>query len=261
MKNLLLQEQSFRQETDLFKKVCLELGVNLTVVDPICSAPIKKQYDATLIRTYRGFEAISQFVDSLPGSPDIYGFNPKDTIQLLNKYEDMLFLEKAGVRVPKSSLTLEGYKNKWVRKSFWGFGGQGVTLREDTALDEGYFAQEYLDEEEQDYRVYDGCGFIVCRTPAQGDFRTNKYQGGESVVLSKEEFIAQRGEKLYFDILAQSAFAIDVLHRRFGATDIKVHKGLAYVLEVNRTPRLRIEQAWAEKVIKTWIVEILKDIS
>lgn len=260
MKNILLQEQSFRQEVDIFKKVAKDLNVNLLVVDPICSAPLKKAYDATLVRTYRGFEAINAFIDSIPGKPAIFGFNPKDTIQLLDKYEDMLFLEKAGVRVPKSSLTLEGQIFPWVRKSFWGFGGQGVTLRTDEALDEGYFAQEYLDEEAQDYRVYDGCDFIVCRNPAEGDFRTNKYQGGESIVLSKEEFIAQRGENLYFDILAQSAFAIDVLHRKFGATDVKIQNGLAYILEVNRTPRLRIDNKWAEIVVKTWLKEIIKSL-
>lgn len=258
MKNILLQEQSFRHEIDIFKKIAQELGVNLAVVDPICSAPIKKAYDATLVRTYRGFEAINTFIKSLPGKPAVFGFDPKDTIQLLNKYEDMLLLEKSGVRVPKSTLTLEGHKEVWVRKSFWGFGGQGVSLREDRLLEDGYFAQEYLDEEVQDYRVYDGCDFVVCRNPAEGDFRTNKYQGGESVVLSKKEFIEQRGEKLYFDIMSQSAFAIDVLHRRFGATDIKVQTGLAYVLEVNRTPRLRIEQEWAEVVVKTWFEEIIK---
>lgn len=199
-----------------------------------------KAYDALYIRTYHQMEILKYFGLMFKGKP-IFGVNPLSENFQNNKVADLILLNQYEINVPKTYLNFNPEKDNILKKGNWGYGGFDVNLYQNEDLDiYKEHLQEYIDVEGgSDWRVLlingKSVPFIIERFPSEGDFRTNVHQGGKTIIHLENH-------PLFKEITNIAEKAGKILDRMYAGVDLRVDKsGKIYVLEVNRTPRLRFD--------------------
>lgn len=260
MPRILILEQNREPERSLFHAVGLELGLHVQSVDPseflfegctpvLDGRQLPSQFDALVVRSYRRFAAVRQIarVFQVAGRP-VFGLNPFHLGFTQDKLCDLMDLQAAGVPVPRTWARAQDTPGAVVvSKENWGYGGAGVQLVDMRHTAErarpalawvNHHFQEYLDADE-DWRVLvcEGTAlpWVIVRRPSEGDFRTNTHQGGHAEVVNAAEF---PGAAVLANVAVQAARA---LGRPCAGVDLRRGaEGSPVVLEVNRTPRLRL---------------------
>ncbi len=278
---LLLLEQTRQPETDLLPSVAKAQGAEMQALDPFSlrlqvepklpggalvltangQALDLSGFDALVIRSYRCFALTkalaSVFVHS--GRP-VLGLDPGHPAFSQDKFSDLLMLAQAGVDVPSTWSARRCAPETAVAKANWGYGGQGVELlgtEQDTEEPWNTHYQPFLPAFE-DWRVLlcegEALPWIVVRRPSAGDFRTNTHQGGMPEVLASSE-VPQAPALMR---LAEKAGA--ALGRPNAGVDLRAGlHGHPVVLEVNRTPRLRLG-GHTEAVVSSYVSAWLKKV-
>jgi glutathione synthase/RimK-type ligase-like ATP-grasp enzyme len=272
MTALLILEQFREPEHSLFHALGLELGIHVHSADPASfmldgSAPrlagetLPAKFDGVVVRSYRRFAVVRQIARAFHlAGKRVMGLDPLHLSFTQDKLCDLMDLQAAGVPVPRTWTRAEDTPGSIVvSKENWGYGGTGVQLvdmakaseRGRPALDwVNHHFQEYL-EAEEDWRVLVCEGkalpWVIVRRPAAGDFRTNTHQGGQVDVISAEHFPGSGA------LVAVAVEAARVLGRPCAGVDLRRGaSGQPVVLEVNRTPRLRLG-AHSEPVVRAYL--------
>ena len=237
---LLLLEKRREPETSQFPLLGVALGLDITVLDPALLGfeigsmlwlpgtvePAEAGFDALIIRSYHRFSVIRQLARAFRkrGKP-VFGLNPEHPAFMQDKLCDLMDLADAGLPVPQTwGALVNSPKVTPVVKPNWGFGGLGVRLADVLESTDPHLehVQAYLPGS-LDWRVLLAEGralpWLIERTPAAGDFRTNTHQGGALRVIPAPHDARWRP-------LAELA-------ERAGA----VLAGLALVLTCGRDPR------------------------
>jgi glutathione synthase/RimK-type ligase-like ATP-grasp enzyme len=272
MQRLLILEQNREPERALFHGIGLELGLLVQAFDPaefvfegctpmLDGRPLPAQFDAVVVRSYRRFAVVRQIAQSFhaAGLP-VFGLDPMHRAFTQDKLCDLMDLQAAGIPVPRTWARAEDTPGAIVvSKENWGYGGAGVQLVDMRHPDErnrpslhwvnNHF-QEYLDADE-DWRVLvcegEALPWVIVRRPADGDFRTNTHQGGEAAVVAASDFA---GAEALVDIATAAA---RTLGRPCAGVDLRrAADGRAVVLEVNRTPRLRLG-TYTEPIVHSYL--------
>lgn len=272
MSRILILEQNREPERSLFHGIGLELGLLVQAFDPadfvfegcvpiLDGRPLPAQFDALVVRSYRRFAVVRQIAQSFhaAGRP-VFGLDPMHRTFTQDKLCDLMDLQAAGLPVPQTWARADDTPGAIVvSKENWGYGGAGVQLVDMRHPDErtrptlhwvnNHF-QEFLDADE-DWRVLVCEGkalpWVIVRRPADGDFRTNTHQGGEAQVVPAAEFPGAEA----LDAIATAAAR--TLGRPCAGVDLRRGPdGRALILEVNRTPRLRLG-AHTEPVIRAYL--------
>jgi len=272
MQRILILEQLREPERSLFHGIGLDLGILVHSADPAefhlqGSAPsldgraVPAEFDALVVRSYRRFATVRQIARAFhtAGRP-VLGLDPLHLSFTQDKLCDLMDLQDAGVPVPKTwSRAEDTPTNVVVSKENWGYGGAGVQLVDMRAPEErekpsvewvNHHFQEFLDADE-DWRVLVCEGkalpWVIVRRPAPNDFRTNTHQGGEVEVVPAH---------LFPDAEALASIAVgaaEALGRPCAGVDLRRGaQGTPVVLEVNRTPRLRLG-AHTEQVVRAYL--------
>ncbi|CAN7645672.1 ATP-grasp domain-containing protein [Massilia sp. LjRoot122] len=257
---LLILEQHRSPENEIFETVARERSINVETIDPVrlCfdgnllvddrGSTLELNYDAIAIRSYRRFslvkQAARQFANA--GKP-VYGLNVEHHAFTQDKFSDILDLHAAGVPVPLTASLPTGISGHLpgagiVAKENWGFGGAGVSLIGEASVGPeqlyNLHFQEFLPAQE-DWRVLVCEGralpWVIVREPTPGDFRTNTHQGGIPTVCH-----ASMLPDLYKELSTVAETAANVLGRPCAGVDLRQGRNGPVVLEVNRTPRLRL---------------------
>lgn len=272
MPSILLLEQLREPENSLFQSLGKEAGLRIRTIDPaeVCLPNGKPmlgwqelpgQFDALVVRSYRRFAAVKQVARafSRAGKP-VLGLNPLAASFTQDKLCDLMDLQSAGVPVPETwARATDAPYAVVVSKENWGYGGSGVELvdlQDPTVRNKGplewvnHHFQEFLPAQE-DWRILvcDGQAlpWVIVRRPSPGDFRTNTHQGGELQVIEATGF---PGFAKLADVAVRAA---TVLERPCAGVDLREgKKGQPVVLEVNRTPRLRLGDH-TEQVVQAYL--------
>lgn len=273
---ILLVEQSRQPERELFESLAPSFGLEVCFVDAgalelhagaqglqVCP-PSKgflraADYSALVVRSYRRFAVMKAlaFAFAREGKP-VYGADPLHPAFCQDKLCDIADLAHAGLPVPRTRAASAPVPGE-VLKNNWGYGGSGVRLFQagDDVDTWNTHVQEFLPAD-ADWRVLLCNGlalpWVVVREPAQGDFRTNTHQGGQLQVVRADE-LPHAGQMM---ALAERAGC--VLGRPCAGVDLRRSStGEPCILEVNRTPRLRLGAASAEVVsayLRQWAFEL-----
>lgn len=271
-RSILILEQARYPEIDLFKTVGWELDVEVVHIDTRLlkyesatniltpSGRNISEFDAIVFRTYRDAGFLRQ-VAHIAKNANIptYGYDPLCAYAFCDKLEDHWMLERVNVNQPKywrisDSLTSSESDTTFVAKRIWGYGGEDVQLvtraQASRLPTHEWFCQEYLDALE-DWRVYLNAGrafkWAVRRTAAEGDFRTNRHQGGSDEIFEISEIPG--GEEM----AALAEEAGHCLRRAYAGVDIRYKSATPLILEVNRTPRIRISPDYSKQLALAWI--------
>lgn len=268
--SVLILEQERHPEHDLFQAAATHLDVKvvqedvrLLKFDSAKSALTQSgrsvsRFDAIVFRTYRDPGLLKQVAHiAKQNHVPIYGYDPLDVNAFNDKLEDHWTLERSNVSQPKYwqlSDHLASKDQKFVIKKIWGFVGKSVHLltceKAQQLPGHEWFVQEFVDAKE-DWRIYLNAGralpFAIKRKPADGDFRTNHHQGGSSKVISLNEVESGR------EMAELAEAAGRCLGRPYAGVDVRCKGSAPLILEVNRTPRLRIEKEYAEKIAMAWL--------
>lgn len=217
---------------------------------------IEPQFDALAIRSYRRFSVIREMGRAFAGAgKPVFGLQVDHPAFCQDKYSDILDLQRATVPVPATwSEPVPNMHEEVVMKENWGYGGHGVSKVSCRQVPErdpyGVHFQEFLPAP-HDWRVLlcegKALPWIVVRTPEPGDFRTNTHQGGAAAIRPLQELDV--GASLVR--LAENAGR--VLGRQCAGVDLRQAPGGPVVLEVNRTPRLRLGE-WTETVVESYLM-------
>jgi len=272
MPSILLLEQLREPEHSLFQSIGKSLGLRVRTIDPaeVCLPggrpmlgwqALPGQFDALVVRSYRRFAAVKQIGRAFgqAGKP-VFGLSPLAASFTQDKLCDLMDLQSAGVPVPETwARATDAPYTTVVSKENWGYGGSGVELvdlaapgiRNKPPIEwVNHHFQEFLPAQE-DWRILvcegQALPWVIVRRPTPGDFRTNTHQGGELQVVNADQFKE-------FDKLAQTAvLAAAVLERPCAGVDLREGKnGQPVVLEVNRTPRLRLGEH-TEQVVHAYL--------
>lgn len=191
----------------------------------------------------------------------------------MSKMHDYLLLAKAGLPVPRTEQIYElqralevAHDYGWplVLKGVHGARGKYVFLARDEAEfktiwsqhEPGWLmVQEYLDAK-SDYRVLviDGIALpqLVERIPLPGDFRTNSELNEKAIA---------HDAAAHPQMVQTAQAAAKLLGRGFSGVDIRICRGIPYILEANRRPGFKaFEQATGYdvathylKTVKNWL--------
>lgn len=265
---LLILEQHREPENTVFRTVGIRHGTHVEVVDPVAldlranrtvlyrGTSLVQQFDAVVLRSYRRFSVIREVARSFAdaGKP-VFGLDVEHPAFCQDKLSDLLDLQRAKVAVPATwTRPPIGQHEEVVMKENWGYGGQGVSkVRCDqlTGTDPyGVHFQEFLSAP-NDWRVLVCEGkalpLIVVRTPEEGDFRTNTHQGGVPVVRAAHEI------EIAASLIRLAESAAQELGRPCAGVDLRQGPAGPVVLEVNRTPRLRLGN-WTEYAVECYLL-------
>lgn len=266
---LLILEQNRQPENQVFTEIGAKLELSVVTLDPVqlrvdlitSQAFIGEErfdlnaFDGVVIRTYRGFATVRfiahQFTQK---QKPVFGLNPFHHSFTQDKVCDLLDLHRAGVRVPRTLLNMAAQQPGLLAKTNWGFGGHGVEHAQPGHQYDVYnhHFQEFI-EARSDWRILlvdsNPAPFLIERFADVDDFRTNKHQGGS--------FVMHDSSHPLFESLSETAKkAGAALHRWCAGVDIRTdQRNTPYVLEVNRTPRLRLEGATStivEAYLSSW---------
>lgn len=272
MHKILVLEQRREPEYSLFTNLGLELGLQVVSLDPgavrmagcrpvVDLEPLPSDYAGVVVRSYRRFAVVRQIAQAFRavGKP-VLGLDPLRASFSQDKLCDLMDLQAAAVPVPLTWARPEDApRTVVVVKENWGYGGSGVQLLDMANVPlrnapplawVNHHFQEYL-EATEDWRVLVCEGkalpWVIRRRPAVGEFRTNTHQGGALEVVPVADF----PNGLALSNIAEHAAA--VLGRPCAGVDLRQGAdGEPVVLEVNRTPRLRLG-ALTEKVVNRYL--------
>lgn len=266
MKKLLLLEKKDREEGALIIAAGRARGVEVEHLDLDdfrfelgALDALERQiegYDGLWARTYADFSLVRILCSLFErrGKP-VFGASSHDPLFIQDKMADLWTLSAAGVPIPRTASSALA-PGPVIHKPYWGFGGFGIH-----AVDpqKPYHYQQELISKSSDLRVYvsiwGAIPLAIERSNAL-DFRTNKHQGGSFAVFSFERYAQLHGESA-LALLSQTAEqAARALRRPFCAVDLIHNDGLLQVLEVNRTPRVRLTPEANELVIGTMARDI-----
>jgi glutathione synthase/RimK-type ligase-like ATP-grasp enzyme len=270
--NLLILEQDRYPERRLFSALGSECGLNVSCIDPseisiisgkpfLDSVDLPGIYDAVVVRSYRRFATVRSVAMAFQENGRlVLGLDPMQASFTQDKLCDIEQLIAAHVPVPETWFNANDTPHTTVvAKENWGYGGAGVALadmsdrvtRERPSLDwvNTHF-QEFLPADE-DWRVLVCEGrplpYVIVRKPAPGDFRTNTHQGGQVEVISAGAFPQADA------LMTISTQAARALGRPCAGVDLRRGRdGTPVVLEVNRTPRLRLGDH-TEEIIRYYL--------
>lgn len=193
----------------------------------------------------------------------------------MSKMHDYLLLAQAGLPVPRTEQAYElepalnvarDYGWPVVLKGVHGARGKYVFLARDEAEfktiwqqhEPGWLmVQEYLDAA-SDYRVLviDGKALpqLVERVPLPGDFRTNSEHNEKAIAHQSAD---------HPEMVKTAEAAASLLGRGFSGVDIRICRGIPYILEANRRPGYKAFEAATGydvathylKTVKSWMLD------
>lgn len=270
MHKLLILEKFREPENSLFKQIWANLWVEVSIIDPeqleYTSSvgvlykweDLSNLYDWIVIRSYHRSSIVRELARQFQNrwKPVLWvDVNHHAFIQ--DKMCDLMDLKSGGVTIPET--WSDSIKDGVVMKDNWGYWGNGVSKVEDSKNHQynkySVHFQEFIDND-HDWRVLlcegNPLPFIIKRQPEMGDFRTNVHQWGELTIYREDDNLVLSAK--LFGIAKNSCI---ILWRQCAWVDIRGDKnGNFFVLEANRTPRLRLWD-YTEEVIwmylKTWI--------
>ena len=272
MKKLLLLEKKDRSETEEISNIGNTLGLNVIVKDlndfhfdleSLASLEEKiKKYDGLWVRTYSDFSLVRILCSLFEKSyKPVFGANSQDSSFIQDKMADLWQLKIHNVPIPHTSKNIASINNNVIYKPYWGFGGFDIH-KEDPK--KPYYYQQELIDKTSDIRLYISNYKVIpliIERSNQCDFRTNKHQGGSAEIFSLFDYSTKESLNIVKQICVISELAARSLNRPFSAIDL-IKNGEQYqVLEVNRTPRIRLNPYANHIIIETMLKDIIAVIN
>lgn len=212
-------------------------------------------FDALFVRTYHQMEIVQYLAHFFKNKP-IFGLNPLHPSFQNNKVMDTIKLHMEGILVPNTYMNHKPFFKNLVRKNNWGFGGFNVSMAKDNLNPIDVYSEHLQDfissPTNSDYRILllDGVSapFMIERFPNDGEFRTNIHQGGKNSYHTSEH-------PLFASLSDVAQKAGKILGRPYAGVDLRMNEnGEIFFLEVNRTPRLRIDP----KFLDVYLLQLQK---